>query len=99
VTLDEKDPEEIITLSFDFEDDLNGETISVGTPVFTIAVSEGVDPDVGQMPNGAPQIAGALVLQSVKQGVAPVNYKTRCRIDTSGGRRLVLGAILPVRAK
>jgi hypothetical protein len=99
MTLDEKDPEEIITITFDYTADLNGETISVGTPVFTIAVSEGVDPDVGQMPNGAPQIAGALVLQSVKQGVAAVNYKARCRVDTSGGRRLVLGATLPVRAK
>jgi len=98
MNLDFKDPEEIVTITFDFTRDLGAEAIAAASQVVTIAVVSGADPNVGQVPNGAPQISGTKVLQSIKQGVHLVDYSTRCRIDTSGGRRLVLAALLPVRS-
>jgi len=97
VNLDWKDPEEIIVVTFPFADELGTETIGVGTPVVTVSVKEGADANAAQMLNGAPVISGTSVLQSVRNGVNAVLYGLRCRIDTSGGRRLVLTANLPVR--
>jgi hypothetical protein len=96
IGFDEKDPEEVVTLTFDFTDELGAETIEPG-PAVTIAVRKGADPDVAQVVNGAPQVSGATVLQSVKAGVAGVDYAVRCKVTTSGGRVLVLGRVLPVR--
>ncbi len=97
MNLDWKDPEEIINVTFPFVDELGTESISAGTAVVTIAVKEGVDASAAAMLNGAPVVSGTNVFQSVKNGVNGAVYGLRCRIDTSGGRRLVLTANLPVR--
>lgn len=97
MNLDWKDPEEIIVITFPFADELGTESISAGTAVVSIAVKEGVDAAAAAMLNGAPVISGTNVFQSMINGVNGVVYGLRCRIDTSGGRRLVLTANLPVR--
>lgn len=97
MNLDWKDPEEIVNVTFPFADELGTESISGGSAVVTISVKEGVDASAAAMLNGAPVISGTNVFQSVKNGVNGVLYGLRCRIDTSGGRRLVLSAQLPVR--
>lgn len=97
MNLDWKDPEEIITVTFPFADELGTETITPATAVVAISVKEGADAAAAAMLNGAPVITGTNVFQSVKNGVNAVLYGFRCRIDTSGGRRLVLSANLPVR--
>lgn len=97
MNLDWKDPEEIINVTFPFADELGSEAISGGSAVVTISVKQGVDAAAAAMLNGAPVISGTNVFQSVKDGVNGVLYGLRCRIDTSGGRRLVLAAQLPVR--
>jgi len=92
-----KDPEEIITVTFDFTDDLNGAAITGGSAVTSVSVAEGADQDYAQTKNGAEEIQGAKVLQSVKLGLNGVNYRWQGKINTSDGRTLVLAAILPVR--
>lgn len=95
VKLDEKDPEEVVVLAFDFAAELGAETLS--SPVFSVSVHRGNDANVAQLPNGAPVISGTQALQSVRAGVAGVDYYVRMRASTSGGRTLVLAGILPVR--
>lgn len=92
-----KDPEEIITATYDFAAELAGAAILVGSPAVTVSVLAGIDPAPSAIKNGAPQISGGTVRQSFQAGVAAVDYSTRCRVDVSDGRRLVRTAILPVR--
>lgn len=95
VTLSNKDPEEVVVVTFDFTDRIaQGETLS--GPVVTVAVRRGADLNVAQVPNGAPSISGATVLQSVKAGVHDADYGLKCKV-TAGARTLVLGGVLPVR--
>lgn len=94
----EKDPEEVLTLSFDFAADLGAETIN-GAPVVAVTVFSGVDANPANLLNGAAQLDGAAaaVLQSVKAGLADVDYRIKVKVPTTGGRTLVLARILPVR--
>ncbi len=97
--VDSKDPEEIITASFDFRNDLGIATITPATPVVSVAVVAGADPDVALTLNGAPTDAAGIVYQSFKLGINANDYKLRCRVDASDGRRLVLAMTIPVRAR
>lgn len=99
MTIESKDPEEIIIATFDFTKELADESISPGTAVVTIAVVNGVDAGAAAMLNGAPTTNAGLVFQSIQNGVDGNDYKLRCRINTSGARRLVLALPLPVRAR
>jgi hypothetical protein len=94
---DIKDPEEIVDPSFDFTKDLGAEQIQAGTPVVTIAVVSGVDAGAAAMLQGAPTIVGNIVFQRLRDGLDKVDYKLRCKVTTSGGRKLVLA--LPVRVR
>lgn len=95
--LSPKDPDETITLTFDFTKDLTqGETLS-GTPVVTISVYQGVDPNMNQMLSGAPQVAGNTVLQTCILGVKGNSYGVKAKCTTNSGRMLVLGGILPIQ--
>jgi hypothetical protein len=94
----EKDPEEILTLTFDFSADLAGETIN-GAPVVSVAAYSGTDAAPGDVLNGAAQLDGTStkVLQSVKAGLADVDYRVKVKVTTAGGRTLAMARILPVR--
>ena len=60
--LDYKDPEERVTLSWDFTPDLGADTI-LGAPVVTVAVKRGgADPAVGTMIYAAASVVGNKVL-------------------------------------
>lgn len=93
----EKDPEEVVTLTFDFTADLDGETVSA--PVVSVSTFAGVDAAPGNVLNGAAQVDGTAtkVMQSVRLGLADVDYRVKARVTTSGARTLVLARILPVR--
>jgi hypothetical protein len=94
----DKDPEEIVDLSFDFTKDLGDELINGAVPVVvSVALQKGVDADVGLVIQGAATIVGKIVFQRVRLGVALCDYRFRCRIDSNTGRRLVLPLLLPVR--
>lgn len=91
-----KDPEEIVTLTFDFSLDLNlSETIA--SPVTTVELVRGVDPAFAAVQNGAGQVSGSSILQSVKAGIAGCEYRVKVKVTTSAGRVLVLSRVLPVR--
>jgi hypothetical protein len=101
-----KDPDEIINLSFDFTDELGAATIDSKT--LAVVVRLGTDPAAASMLNGAAQSATWTdtklspttrvgVIQQIKLGVAECNYSVRCVATLSDTRVLVRGAILPVR--
>lgn len=96
--LDAKDPEEIITISFDFTTALGADTLT-GVPTVTVAVYSGTDAAPGTVLNGAAtlDVTATKVLQSVKAGVANVDYRIKAKAVTAGGRTLAVARILPVR--
>ena len=98
ISFPEKDPEEVVTLTFDFTKDLGAETIN-GAPVIALTVVSGTDPASAAVLNGAAQLDGTskMVVQSVKAGVANVDYRVKVKVPTTGGRVLTLARILPVR--
>lgn len=98
MSFDIKYPAEIIPLTFPYTKELNGATITPGSPVVTVAVVRGVDANATQMINGAAQIAGGLVLQSVINGLAECDYHFVCQADLSDGRRLLRSGTLSVKA-
>jgi len=95
LALAEKDPLEVITITFTFSGLAGGETISTATVAAT--AHQGTDAAPSAILSGGPQISGTSVLHQVIGGVSGVVYKLRCKITTSAGRTLVIGALLPVR--
>ena len=95
--LGKKDPGETVTLTFDFSADLaTGETLT-GTPACAIALKSGVAAaEIGSMLQGAAQMDGPRVLQMCRGGMMGHQYDIHAACSTSSGRRLVVGAILPV---
>lgn len=92
-----KDPAEVQVLGFDFSPDLGTETLSTGTMQSGVELLAGEDPSPSSLLNGAPTIDGSTVVQSVKEGVAGCDYRVWAKVQTSGGRVLVVAGILPVR--
>lgn len=90
-----KAPAEVVTLTFDFVTELGAAAIL--TKVCACTVLVGTDPAAGAMINGAAQLSGGLVFQSVQAGVAFADYLITCTVTTNDSRTLVLPAILPVR--
>jgi urease gamma subunit len=98
MSADSKDPDEIITVTFPFADELGGATLS-SVDYVTMAVVNGEDASASAMLNGSAVISGGDVLQSVQNGLHLVDYKTRCRAILSDGRKLVRALDLPVRTR
>jgi len=90
-----KDPVEVVILAFDFAAELGAESIN-GAPVVSVSTYSGTDVDPAAVLYGSPAIVGQSVTQTVRAGLDGVVYKLRARIDTSGGRTLVLPGLLPV---
>ncbi len=88
-----KDPDEVITLTFDF----SALTPSVSSPVISISVLSGIDATPNSIVSGSAQIAGGKILQAIAGGIDGVVYKLKCQIDAPGGSRYVLAANLPVK--
>jgi hypothetical protein len=95
VRLDPKDVAEVDVVTFDFTLVLNtGETIS--SAVATSEVYAGTDALPAGFLLGAAQIQGLQVLQQIQAGTVGAEYLLRCTIVTSGGRTLVLSALIQV---
>lgn len=91
--LPEKDPAEIITVTFDFAD----LATTISAPAITcVGVSGKVDDNASAMLSGSPQISGLTVMQSVIGGIAGNVYKLRCQIDDADGERWVVADTLTV---
>ncbi|SEO63963.1 hypothetical protein [Nitrosovibrio sp. Nv6] len=89
-----KDPEENITLTFDF----SALAASIANPEITIEVVSGTDADAQAMLSGAAQVDGNKVLQRVTGGVDGVDYHLRCTGE-SGADKLVIPETLRVRKR
>lgn len=96
MSAESKDPDEIITVTFPFGDELGAAVIN-SVDYLTLEPVNGEDPDVATMLNGANSISEGDVLQSVRNGVNNVDYKARCRAVLSDGRKLVRAMTLRVR--
>lgn len=93
MTLPIKDPDEIITVEFDF----TALAASVSSPVITVVASYGKDdPSASAMLSGAPSVTGAEVRQKIIGGQPGTTYTLRCVADAADGSRYVLTAALPV---
>ena len=90
-----KDPAEIVTITFDFANEIGA--IAINSVAVSIAVISGADAAVGTMLNGAAQISGATVLQSVTLGVNTTDYALRCLATLADGQKILRAATLPVR--
>jgi hypothetical protein len=66
------------------------------TQVVTASVWSGVDANPGAIISGAATAAGTVVSQKIQAGVVGVIYLLICKITTSLGQTLQLGALLSV---
>lgn len=90
----QKDPAEIITVTFDF----SALATAVSTPAITCAAVSGrLDDNAAAMLSGSAQVSGLTVLQRVIGGVDGTTYKLRCQIDDADGERFVVSDLLEVK--
>lgn len=97
MAFDIKYPAEKIVLTFPYTKELNGATITPGSPVVTVTTVKGVDGNPNALLNGAAQIAAGLVLQGVQGGLNECSYHFVCQVDLSDNRRLVRSGTLQVK--
>lgn len=90
---DTKDPDEDVTLEFDFT--LLGVPVS---PVIEVEVIEGVDSTPTAILAGSPTIIGSKVFQRAVDGLDGVDYGLRCFANIGSDKPLI-DAILPVRRR
>ena len=93
MSINPKDPAEIVTLSYDFA----SLTATPSSPVVTISVLNGIDADAAAMLTGAPSLVGTKVLQQISAGLAGVDYTVRYQVDAPDGDRYVEAQKLMVR--
>ena len=93
-----KDPDEKELFTFNFTKVLqSGETISTAQ-VFA-SVKRGSDASPQLIVSGSAIISGARVAQLIINGVLGVTYRLVCRITTSLGQTIELGADLLIQTK
>ncbi len=93
--LSSKDPQEIITVTFDFAKLL---TRIDSVSSLSVSVHKGVDGAPATLLLNAPIISDTKVLQLIQNGLDGVYYKLRADVLV-GMERYALSAILPVRVQ
>lgn len=93
--LSEKDPSEIIPVTFGFSKVLTDDD-TIATATVGVTVSKGSDSNPDAIKLGAAEIVGQTVTQLIQSGTDAVTYKLKCTIVTGAGHQYVLGAHLPV---
>ena len=91
----EKDVLEQAVLTFNFTNELLGESIT-GTPNVLVSVVSGTDANPSGILIGGPGIQSGLVLQGVRAGNAGTTYEVKAVATTTGNRTLVRYGYLPV---
>ena len=98
--LENKDPAEKVTLTFDFTLGLAAGEILTGTPTAIVTLAFGNDPQPAAILNGVPAIdpTTKMVFVPVQAGIADCDYLVRVVAATSNATKvLALSALLPVR--
>lgn len=94
----DKDPQEIVTLGWDFSALLeDAETLMTATA--SVTVVEGTDATPSAILFGAPEIGGVTVRHAIQAGVAGVLYRIAAVVDTSLGNRYLEVGLLRVRER
>lgn len=92
--LSDKDPSEIITVTFDFSEVAD----ALNSPAVVVSVLSGVaDENPSDILAGAPSVSGIMVMQMITGGQAGTLYQLRCTAIDADGEKYVLTAALPVR--
>jgi hypothetical protein len=93
-----KQSAEKIKVTFDFSGKFaSTETIS-GSPVLSVVVLRGTDPDYASMLSGSPTVSGAVVTQLIRAGVAGASYFLAAQVTTSTGQILIEKMVLSVES-
>jgi hypothetical protein len=96
MSLSEKDPTEIVIVTFDF----SAIATTVQSPEIAATLHSGVADETPQaIVSGSAQVDGATVLQQIAGGTAGANYALRCEVDTPDGQHFALVDVLPVRVQ
>ena len=99
---DPMDPEEIVPVSFDFEEIASSIVSNGNSPLIVLSRHSGAEDTrnlAATMISGSPQIVGLKVLQKITAPQAGTIYKVRCRVDTPEGYRWAEAALLPGETK
>ncbi len=86
-----KDPGETVRVGFNFK-------APVANPEVTVTVRVGEDPSPAAILSGEPIVSGNWVYHYIVAGEDGVDYELDCWGDVDG-QRLLIDAILPVRAR
>lgn len=89
------DPEEIKIVTFDFTEELKGNTATVA--VVTASLPEGTDPDAATMVQGPAVITGAFVNQRVAGRLLGLTYELKATVTDDLGLVHIMRALLPVK--
>ena len=87
-----KDPSEIVTLTFDFTNILAAPL----TPAIVPTVVNGSDATPSAILSGVAVVIGSTVTQKITGGLSGVSYKVVCTVNGADGSKYVLADILPV---
>lgn len=99
---DPLDPDEIVPLTFEFDDLVGSIAENGNSPLVAITRHSGTADDrnlATSMLVGAPQVIGLSVRQKVTAPVHGTTYKVRCRVDTAEGYRYAEAVLLPGETK
>lgn len=88
MALSPKDPQEVITVTFDF----SALAASVSSPTVTVSrVAGNADASPSSMLSGSPQVSGAQVLQKITGGINGTTYDLKCLATLPDGSIEALG--------
>jgi hypothetical protein len=91
-----KDPDEIITVGFDY----SGVTsVAPTSPAISIGVRWGSETVPSLAASGAPIIDGTMIYQRFTGGATMHDYNLKCLATVSTGDRFAVDCVLPVRTR
>lgn len=91
-----KDPDEIITVGFDFSGVTSG---APSAPSISIGVRWGSETTPTLLASGSPTINGTTVFQRFTGGAPLHDYNLKCLATVSTGDRFAVDCVLPVRTR
>lgn len=90
------DPEEIKVVSFDFTEELKGNTAELAE--VTSSLPAGEDPDADEMAQGPAVIVGTMVNQRVAGRLNGLTYELKAKVTDNYGLVHIIKCLLPVKA-
>ncbi len=98
-TFSEKDPAEKVFVVFDFSKTITNQVETITAASFAVEVITGVDATPSAILNGSPVFKAKEASILIIGGVAGVDYKITCTVDTNKNQRFLGIGQLPVRSQ